>query len=360
MKPKFQTLLENRKKTGGYRSLSLFTGFVDFFSNDYLGISKVSFPMKSFIDSEKYSLSFGSTGSRLLSGNSIEAEECESFLSSYFNTEAALVYNSGYDANVGLFSSVPQKGDTVIYDSLIHASIRDGIRLSHAKSYSFEHNCLVDLEKKLKLAEGTIFVAVEGLYSMDGDVCLLGDMVAICECYNALLIVDEAHSSGVMGNEGKGLSFEYPVFARVVTFGKAYGCHGAVVLGSAELKAYLINFSRSFIYTTALPPNEYNRIHNAVAYDSSSLRNKLNKNILHFTSSLGQELISDKDSPIQIISVNDEFKAVELSRKLQAAQLAVKPILSPTVKKGEERLRICIHAFNTEEEIALLVKLLRS
>jgi 8-amino-7-oxononanoate synthase len=360
VKPKFQTLLENRKKTGGYRSLSLFTGFVDFFSNDYLGLSKVSFPTKSFIDSEKYSLSFGSTGSRLLSGNSIEAEECESFLSSHFNAEAALVYNSGYDANLGLFSSVPQKGDTIIYDSLIHASIREGIRLSHAKSYSFEHNCLIDLEKKLKLAEGTIFVAVEGLYSMDGDVCLLGDMVAICERYNALLIVDEAHSSGVMGREGKGLSIEYPVFARLITFGKAYGCHGAAILGSRLLKEFLINFSRSFIYTTALPPDEYLRIRNSVAFDTLSLRDKLKENIAYFISLINMDLISDINSPIQIISVNDEKKAIELASLLQSNKFAVKPILSPTVKAGEERLRICIHAFNTEEEIALLVKLLRS
>ena len=363
MKPKFHTLLENRKKTGGYRSLSLFTGFVDFFSNDYLGLSHLQTPFdSSSIDNTDLQLNqtrFGSTGSRLLSGNSIEAEECEEFLSNYFNAEAALVYNSGYDANLGLFSSVPQKGDTIIYDSLIHASVRDGIRLSHAKSYSFEHNSLLDLEKKLKLAEGTVFVAVEGIYSMDGDMCYIADIVAICERYNALLIVDEAHSAGIFGEEGKGISYGYPVFARLITFGKAYGCHGAAILGSALLKEFLVNFSRSFIYTTALPPDEYLRIKNAVAFDSSSLRDKLKENIAYFISLMDMDLISDVNSPIQIIRVNDEKTAIELASLLQSNKFAVKPILSPTVKAGEERLRICLHAFNTKEQIDALVGLLR-
>ena len=353
MKPKFLQVLENRKDSGSYRSLSLFQDFVDFFSNDYLGLSR-----KLKVESQKFDR-LGSSGSRLISGNSVEAENCERFLADFFQSESALVFNSGYDANIGLFSSVPQKGDTVIYDSLIHASIRDGIRLSHAKSYSFAHNDLQDLEKKIKISEGSVFVAVESLYSMDGDICPLDEVIEMCAKFNAFLIVDEAHAVGVLGEKGKGLTFNKDVFTRVITFGKGYGFHGAAVLGSEELKNYLINFARSFIYTTALPVQDYQLIQQQIeSSKDDNLRVTLQSNIDYFRAKLNYQGVSASTSPIQILEIPGVENALRLAKRLQDNNFAVKAILSPTVPEGKERIRICIHSFNTKEEIEKIAEIL--
>ena len=351
----FEKRLAKRYEDGSNRSLSLFNESIDFYSNDYLGFSKTH-------TSHNITKTIGgSTGSRLLSGNSKAAEECEFFLANYFQSEAALVFNSGYDANIGLFSSLPQKGDTVIYDSLIHASVRDGIRLSYADSYSFRHNDIDDLKQKLKRAKGTVFVAIESLYSMDGDLAPIESIHKICEENNALLIVDEAHAGGVLGEEGKGLSLTLNVFARLITFGKAYGSHGAVVLSSDKVKDYLINFARSFIYTTALPKESYIRISDILTKkdELTNSQNSLRENIFYFRKIFDKELISDFLSPIQIISCPGVENAKKMAKKLQENGFAVKPILSPTVAEGSERIRICFHSFNSKQDIKQLVNLLR-
>jgi 8-amino-7-oxononanoate synthase len=171
--------------------------------------------------------------------------------------------------------------------------------------------------------------------------------------YKAYLIVDEAHAAGVFG---KGLVDELGigdlVFARLITFGKAYGAHGAVILGSTQLIDYLINFARSFIYTTALPPASYQLIQQHGSLDLTSLQNQLQQNIAIFRSNMSAaKLYSDQRSPIQIIPIGDIAKTRELAEKLQSAGFSVKPIYSPTVPKGSERLRICLHAFNSQQEI---------
>lgn len=353
--PNFKEKLEQRIKAGSVRSLSLFPGFADFFSNDYLGLSK---------SAEGNMIHSGSTGSRLLSGNSVQAEETEKFLASFFNAEATVIFNSGYDANLGLFSSVPQRGDTILYDELIHASVRDGIRLSHAKSFSFRHNDVQDLERRIVKAEGTVFVAVESLYSMDGDLSPLKEIAAVCQRENALLIVDEAHSGGIFGTEGNGLCEELQiseqVFARTVTFGKAYGTHGAAVLGSEMLKSFLVNFARSFIYTTALPPYQYTWIRSQVEKaKADKARTQLQQRIDYFRNKLKDLIsLSDARSPIQIILTPGVETAKKMAGVLQENRLAVKAIMSPTVAEGQERLRICVHAFNTEQEIDRLAELI--
>lgn len=355
MKARFLTKLQERKDKGSLRSLSLFEGMVDFCSNDYLGTAKIQ---------SQPAVYSGSTGSRLISGNSSQAEETETFLADFFHAEAALIFNSGYDANVGLFSSVPQKGDTVLYDELIHASVRDGIRLSHARAYSFHHNDLADLEKKFKNAEGSVFVAVESLYSMDGDLAPLAALVELCEQNGAYLIVDEAHAGGVYGESGKGLLYELGLhqrcFARLYTFGKAFGTHGAVVCGSAELREYLYNFARSFIYTTALPPKQYLHIKDSVERASTNnLRRDLNGVISQFRSLINTELvISDPSSPIQVIPISTLEKCLLIAQTMQENNLAVKAILPPTVPENGQRLRICLHAYNTYSEVNKLAELL--
>lgn len=354
MQARFLTKLAERKEKGSLRSLSLFDGLTDFCSNDYLGMA----------DSGTQPFSYsGSTGSRLISGNSIAAENAERRLAGFFDSEAALIFNSGYDANVGIFSSLPQKGDTVLYDELIHASVRDGIRLSYARAFSFRHNDVEDLKKKASRAEGTVFVAIESLYSMDGDMAPLKEITEWCERTGALLIVDEAHSGGIFGEDGKGLMHQYGLesrcFARLFTFGKAYGSHGAVVCGSGILREFLINFARSFIYTTALPEAHYQHLINRVEEVSmSEERLKLQENIVLFRKlAAAFPLISDPDSPIQIIPVSDISRCLEIAETLRANGMAVKAILPPTVPENGQRLRICIHAFNTRDQILKLIEL---
>ena len=167
------------------------------------------------------------------------------------NADAGLIFNSGYDANLGLFSALPQRGETIIADELIHASIIDGARLSYANRYTFRHNDLQSLEDKLKQAKGNCYVVIESVYSMDGDTPPIAEILTLTEQYEANLIVDEAHAVGLYGFGLIDQQFQDRVFARIVTFGKALGCHGAIVLGSNLLREYLINFARSFIYTTA-------------------------------------------------------------------------------------------------------------
>ena len=355
--------LEERQLNGSYRTLKPENDLVDFCSNDYLGFAR-SQALKDWItkevDSNVNALN-GSSGSRLLSGNLEYTESLEQEIADFHQSEAGLIYNSGYDANVGLFSSLPQRGDTIIIDELIHASIIDGARLSYANRYSFRHNDLLSLEEKLKHAKGNCYVVIESVYSMDGDTPPIKDILSLTEEYKAQLIVDEAHAVGL---HGKGvinqLGLESRVFARTVTFGKALGCHGAIVLGSKQLREYLINFSRSFIYTTAASFHQIASIKMAyrlLPKSDTSVQN-LQENIQLFKNTI-MELNSNllqSDSTIQCLVVGSNEKARKMASEIQNAGFDVRPILSPTVLKGTERLRICLHSFNTSNEINLLAK----
>ena len=254
--------LEERKAKGLLRTLVYTEDKIDFSSNDYFGFSK----------SQKYNITepkigFGGTGSRSITGNSPEAEVAERIIAKFHRQEAALIFNSGYMANVGLFSSIAAKGDTFVSDEYIHASIIDGMRLSHASRLKFKHNNIEDLEKKLQIASGRKFVAIESIYSMDGDEAPLEAIADLCIKYDALLMVDEAHATGVFGNNGEGLVCKYnlenKVLCCIYTFGKGIGLHGATIAGSQLLRSYLINNARSFIFTTALPPHTYLQIQKA-------------------------------------------------------------------------------------------------
>jgi 8-amino-7-oxononanoate synthase len=338
--------LIKRENEGTLRSLSFYTDMVDFFSNDYLGYA-------SFVTANYEGIHSG-TGSRLISGNPPIAEDCEQVIATHFNAEAALMFNSGYDANLGFFSSVPQKGDTIVYDALVHASIRDGIRLSLARSFSFKHNDLGDLRLKLKQATGTVYIAVEGIYSMTGDQAPLQGLIELAEEVGAYIFLDEAHSAGVFGKNGSGLAVELgieeKIFARLVTFGKAFGSHGASVLGTEQLRQYLINFAHSFIYTTALPPENYQRII-AVLQDEQfeNRRITLHRNIQFFHQEMG--FIPSLSSPIVMLKAENRKALNQKAQELKTEMYAIKPILHPTVPLEREGIRVSIHAFNTEEEI---------
>lgn len=342
--------LVKRELEGTKRSLSFFADGIDFYSNDYLGLARQS-------NTLFHNNSTGSTGSRLISGNSAEAIICEEYLAKFFKVEKSIVFNSGYDANVGLFSSVPQRGDTVIYDEDIHASVRDGIRMSLADSFSFKHNSIEDLKKKINNSKGSIYIAIESLYSMGGDIAPMKEIAVLCIENGAYLIVDEAHACGIFGHSGRGLIDELGltdcIFARIVTFGKAYGFHGACVLGENKLIEFLMNFARSFIYTTALPPADYKHIcANLEFAKNDNLRKLLQDNIHYFLSQLKKvKLTSDSISPIQMIQIGSVEKCSSIAKNLLDNGINVKPIFSPTVKIGNESIRICIHSFNTAEEL---------
>ncbi len=367
-----EKLLQARRNENMFRSLKPQSELVDFSSNDYLGFSRSAAIAESasLILGKSGNASNGSTGSRLLSGNQPIHLEAESLIKDIHQSEAALLYNSGYDANVGFFSAVPQRGDVIIYDELCHASIRDGIRLSHAKAFRFAHNDLEDLEaliEKHKPNADEIYIATESVFSMDGDSPALSRLSEVATKYQCLLVVDEAHALGIFGKHGCGLiqdlHLQDQVFARIVTFGKGLGCHGAVVLGSQKLTDFLVNFSRSFIYTTAMSPHSAATI--IAAYQQLGETDEIEKlrdNILHFNrelSSLGtRQLFVSGKSAIQsaIIPGNEQVKGV--AEKLQGGGFDVRPILSPTVPAGQERLRFCIHSFNSTTEISDVLRLL--
>jgi len=357
-----QEKLDERKTKGLLRTLIHKGDKIDFSSNDYFGFSKSDV----YNIPEKELLAYGGTGSRSITGNSVKAEEAERTVADFHRHQAALIFNSGYMANVGLFSSIAAKGDTYISDEYIHASIIDGMRLSHATRLKFKHNDIDDLERKLQQTKGRKFVAVESVYSMDGDEAPLKAIAALCNKYDALLIVDEAHATGVFGDKGDGLVCKYNltnVFACVYTFGKAVGLHGAAVAGSKILRDYLINYARSFIYTTALPPHTYIQIKKAYTLLPSADRKGLMELINYFTDEakkLEGITFLQSYSPIQGIIMGDNFKAKALAEHLAVKGFFVRAILSPSVPIGKERLRVCLHSFNTREQINLLLKEVKS
>ncbi|WP_317044526.1 8-amino-7-oxononanoate synthase [Maribacter sp. 4G9] len=358
------------------RCLAESTSLVDFSSNDYLGFARnESLFSKTFQLLLKHNISEnGATGSRLLTGNHILFQELESLLAQTHNVENALVFNSGYDANIGFFGCVPQRGDFVFYDELIHASIRDGLQLSHAKSYKFGHNSLKDLKEKIKKTisdngDSDVYVVTESVFSMDGDSPDLKQLASFCISEGYHLIVDEAHAVGVMGKQGLGLvqelGLEKALFARIVTFGKALGTQGAAILGSNALRDYLINFSRSFIYTTALPPHDIVGIlssYEFLAVEGGAQRDQLFENISYFKGQAKKQKWSGNligsDSAIQSVIIPGNEKVRNISKKLRDDGFDVKAILSPTVPEGKERMRFCLHSFNSKEEIGLVLQLL--
>ena len=362
---KLEQKLNLRKEDNSLRFLSVSKTPIDFSSNDYLGFSKnLEIADKTADLTKNNSLLNGSTGSRLVSGNHSIHESVEKELADFHNAQNALLFNSGYDANIGLFSALLQKGDTIIYDELIHASIRDGIRMSNSNSLKFKHNSIVDLEKKFTKCTGTVYIAIESVYSMDGDTSPLTEIISFAKKNNCFLIVDEAHATGVFGKQGRGLleelNLENEVFARIHTFGKAMGCHGAIVLGSKKLIDYLINFSRPFIYTTAAS------IHAVATIQASYMQllktdaiEKLKSNIVYFNNRIEHYQIASKfiksNSAIHCYILPGNTNVKKTATNLQENGFGIKPILSPTVEKGKERLRICIHSYNTYEEINSLL-----
>lgn len=347
--------IESRKKSGLLRSLKVSNGLVDFCSNNYLGLAHTN----------PHSLPHeGSGGSRLLSGNTTAHQKLEEFLATFHGADAALVFNSGYDANLGLLSSLLRKGDTLFYDEYIHASFHDGMKMSQANCIPFAHNNLNDLEAKKTQVKGKVMVLTESVFSMDGDQAPLRELSALSKSHGWALVVDEAHATGIFGNQGEGvvqaLGIEDDIFARIHTFGKAVGAHGATVLGSPALKEYLINYARPLIYSTAFSAghaqfvyNQYQRLKSAKLE-----REKLQHHIHQLSQFLKSHFAStyiESQSAIQCLIFSGNENCRQVANALQSEGFDIRPVLSPTVPRNKERIRICLHSFNTVEDLERLI-----
>lgn len=333
--------------------------YIDFSSNDYLGLSdhpKLIESVKSMLD--KYGT--GATASRLLSGDLEIHHILEEKVAEFKNKESALIFNSGYQANIGIISSIFTKGDVIFSDKLNHASIVDGILLSGADFFRFQHNDLNHLEHHLKKERKKFknaLIVTETIFSMDGDKPDLKGLIELKEKYDCLMFADEAHATGIYGKNGSGIVEEEELSDRVDlimgTFGKSLGGFGAYLAASKKIVQYLINGCRSFIYSTALPPQ-------VIACNLAALdlikeepfrREGLLKSAKYFRDELKNKKFDIKGgSQIIPVIIGDNIKTVELAKKLQNKGYWVLPIRPPTVPHGEARLRFSL-TFNHNKEV---------
>jgi len=359
---RLQQSLAKKEAAHSLRSLAKTNpNLTDFVSNNYLGLAEnedTTTLINSILQNYGLTNTHGSTGSRLLAGHSALAADLELFLAQFYEAESALVMNSGYVANAALLSSIPQKTDVILYDERIHASLKEGARLSFASRVPFQHNNLEHLERKLQAQEKPTFISIESLYSMDGDLAPLQAICQLASDYNAALLLDEAHSTGIIGTEGKGLAIELGLaqqcLARVYTYGKGPGGHGAVVVGAKPMTDFLINTARPFIYTTALPPYSLASIWaTTLTFQKATIqRAQLNDNIRNYLKAMNGK--GNQDSPIQFIAMGSPELAKNIANHCQELGLGVKAVISPTVPEGEEGVRIILHSYNTESEILKL------
>ncbi|KAM3081206.1 hypothetical protein ACMFMG_005160 [Clarireedia jacksonii] len=400
--------LQRRAQKSSLRSLTLPTHIssstlVDFSSNDFLSLSTSPLLHKQYLSlleshldphtSKPSPPTLGSTGSRLLTGNSSLALTLEHDISRFHNAPAGLLFNSGFDANSGFFSCVPQSGDTIVFDQEIHASVHEGMRTSRAgKRIAFTHNDVESLRSVLEAlpaeeetsgkTKGSIFVAVESLYSMDGDTCQLRSIVEVVEDVLGLggegrrgrgyVIVDEAHSTGIYGEQGRGLvcelGLEKKIFARLHTFGKALAANGAIILTTPLVRHYLLNYARPLIYSTSLSTPSLLLIKASYSVLSSPSTSSLCQQ-LHSLSRYLHILLANlpsssyityhnQDDPSPIFSIQTPYPK-ELAKECQDQGFNVRGIMSPTVKKGTERVRVCLHAGNTRYEVEGLVRVIQ-
>jgi len=397
----FQKKLLKITEDNNYRELKCSNG-IDFSSNDYLGLSNHPKIKEAIIKAMNTGTSIGSTGSRLLTGSKKEHMELEEFAAEYFNSQACLFFSSGFLANYSLFTTLPDRHDFIIYDELIHASVRDGIRASEAKSLKFKHNDLDSLKEQIKKAKelkaDSIWISIESVYSMDGDFADISGVLEIIKPYNNIyLVIDEAHATGIFGVEGKGFSFDlrsrsgnclppaplegeglergdsrlarqHDNIIALHTCSKALGVSGALICASKEIVEYLINKSRPFIYTTAESPLIAVAVKEAlmISQNEPQHREKLlelveytHNNYLNFAY-LPSPLAGEgrvRGTQIIPIVLNDSLQALNKAFELQSKGFDVRAIRPPTVVSA--RLRISLNANRTKGEIDRLFEVIR-
>lgn len=342
---------------------------ISFCSNDYLGLANHPDVKQAFIEGiKKYGT--GSGAAHLVNGHSAAHHALEEELAEFTGYPRALLFSTGYMANLGVAQALVGKGDTVLEDRLNHASLIDGGLLSGARLMRYAHNDASDLEKKLaSRSSGEKLVMTDGVFSMDGDIAHTSALANACIKNGAMLMVDDAHGFGVLGETGRG-TLEYSgvsiqdVPITMATLGKAIGTSGAFVAGSDALIETLIQQARTYIYTTATPPAlaEATRASLKAIISEPELRQQLHSNIQYFRNCCKQQNIAlcDSETPIQPIIIGDDESAVQLSNALFDQGMLVTAIRPPTVPTGTARLRITLSAKHTQQQIEQLVEKLSS
>lgn len=343
---------------------------VDFSSNDYLGLAGSPRLRAAVADALVRGVPVGSGGSRLLRGNCDEHEALEDEAARFFGSEAALVFASGFAANTTLFATLPQTGDLVVYDALIHASAHEGMRLGRATCVAAGHNDAGAVEDAILVwrgagGTGTPWIAVESLYSMDGDRAPLADLAAVAERHDAVLLVDEAHATGVLGPDGRGLAAALLSRANIITLhtaGKALGCEGALLCGPAVMREFLVNRGRGFIFSTAPSPLMASAVRAAlrIVADEPERRTRLSALVAFAERTLARCGVAASGSQILPLVIGDDAATMRLAGAVQAAGFDVRGIRPPTVPVGTSRLRISLTLNVTEADITALADTLET
>ena len=338
---------------------------LNFCSNDYLGLAAHPLLKQRSIDyTERYGA--GSTASRLVCGNLDCFETVEDKLSRLTGHESALVFNSGFQANVSLLPALTDSDTLILSDFLNHNSIIQGCKLSRCYVNTFRHNDLDHLEDLLKASAGShsrTFIVTESIFSMDGDVCNIDSMISLSEKYNSLLVVDEAHATGVVGKNGMGVSSNKNVDLVMGTFSKGVGSFGAYISSSRMIRDYLINFCNGLIYTTALPPSVIGAIDAALELipGMEKEREELMAKSDNLRKGLREIGFDTGKSTTHIIPVivGEEKETLRLSGWLEENNVLATTFRPPTVPRGQSRIRIALTAAHNEKHVDLLLDLFR-
>lgn len=350
------------------RTLAPRTG-IDFASNDYLGLSGAPRLRAALAEALARGVPTGSGGSRLLRGNDPEHEALEAEAAAFFGCESTLWFGAGYAANVALIATLPQRDDLIIYDELIHASVHEGLRLARAATVMAAHNdadAFEDAARQWRAAghKGRIWLAVESLYSMDGDRAPLDDLAQVARRHGGILVIDEAHATGVFGPEGRGLAAHLDGRPDVIclrTCGKALGAEGALVCGPAIVRDFLVNRGRPFIFSTAPSPLMASAVREAlrICADEPERRAALAALIDHAATVLGPLGASVSGTQVMPLIVGEDARTMALAAHLQAAGFDVRGIRPPTVPAGTSRLRISLTLNATPGDVDALAAALR-
>ncbi|MBT3326780.1 MAG: aminotransferase class I/II-fold pyridoxal phosphate-dependent enzyme [Gemmatimonadales bacterium] len=352
-------------KTGELRK-----GLVNFASYNYLGLSYRPEVIQAIKDAADH-YGGGSSGSPILSGTTEIHQELAQEVAAFKGKEAAMIFPSGYSANVGTIGGLMRSGDLIVADQYAHASVVDGMILSKAKSRFFRHNRVDDLERKIKGFNGKKLVIVEGVYSMDGDVPPLGDILEVCRRHGARLMIDEAHSAFVYGETGRGVvedqGFDAEVDIHLGTFSKSLGGQGGYTAGSRQLINYLRGFSRSRFFSCALSPVVVAGVRKALelATNEPELRTKLWENVAYMQKLLADAQVPIGDSTSQVIPimVRDDARIFQMGEEIFREGVFINPVQYPAVGKHKSRFRMSISAAHSKEELeegaAVIIRVLR-
>jgi 8-amino-7-oxononanoate synthase len=336
---------------------------LDFSSNDYLGLAGDPALAAAVRDAIDAGVPIGSGGSRLLRGNHAAHEALEAQAAGFFGAESALYFSTGYAANAALLATLPQRGDLILHDALIHASAHEGMRLSRAEPRSAAHNDVGDFEDAIldwrhEGGTGRVWITVESLYSMDGDQAPIADLAALADRHDAILIVDEAHATGVFGDRGRGLAAELagrPNLITLHTCGKALGCEGALLCGPAVVRDFLVNRGRAFIFSTAPSPLMAVAVGAALTLIAEpSRRTQLHALRARAEALLAPVGVQATGSQILPLIVGEDARTMAMAAALQARGFDVRGIRPPTVPAGTSRLRISLTLNVSEADIAAL------